>query len=129
MEATMTPPKQPLMVNGTCIDMCMKCAQVCEECFNLCLQEADAKQRIDCIKSLQDCADICVTAARFMARGSGNIEKICCLCSLICESCATECDMFKDQHCHVCADTCRQCAAECKNMENNISGMQNNNPQ
>ncbi|HEX2927300.1 MAG TPA: four-helix bundle copper-binding protein, partial [Ruminiclostridium sp.] len=36
----------------------------------------------------------------------------------ICTKCASECGMFKDQHCKTCADTCRQCADECRKMVN-----------
>jgi hypothetical protein len=122
MQATMNVPVVSLMPNGNpyqnCIDACAKCAQVCQECFNLCLQEADVKCRINCIKTLQDCAEICSTAACFMSRGSGSIKEVCSLCSSICDKCAIECGMFKDKHCQACADTCRQCATECMNMSN-----------
>ena len=78
MEATMNMPALSLMQNGhpyqTCIDACAKCAQICEECFNMCLQEADVRTRMNCIKALQDCAEICGTSAGFMSRGSGSIK-------------------------------------------------------
>lgn len=111
-----------LMKNGNphqvCIDACAKCAQICGECFNLCLLEKDVKERTNCIKTLQDCAEICTTAACFMSRESGSIKEVCSLCAEVCERCATECDMFQDQHCKTCADTCRQCANECRHMAN-----------
>lgn len=122
MIATMNKPVISLMQGGnpnqTCIDACAKCAQICEECFNMCLQEADVKARGNCIKTLQDCAEICTTSACFMSRQSGSIKEVCTLCADICEKCANECAMFKDQHCQSCADTCRQCANECRNMAN-----------
>ncbi|WP_407929269.1 four-helix bundle copper-binding protein [Clostridium hydrogenum] len=38
------------------------------------------------------------------------------VCSIVCDKCATECSVFQDQHCKVCADTCRQCSNECRTM-------------
>lgn len=102
--------------NQLCIDMCAKCAQICEECFNLCLQEADVNARMNCIKTLQDCAEICSTAACYMSRGSGNIKDLCRLCATICDKCAAECNMFNDPHCQTCAATCKACAEECRKM-------------
>lgn len=90
--------------------------EICQECLNLCLQEADVKDRRSCIESLQDCSEICSTSACFMARGSINTKDICTLCASICKKCATECNMFKEQHCKTCADTCNQCATECEKM-------------
>jgi hypothetical protein len=84
----------------------------------MCLQEADVKARTNCMKTLQDCAEICSTAAHYVSRQSGSLNEICNLCADICTKCASECDMFKDQHCKTCADTCRQCADECRKMVN-----------
>ncbi len=89
MPATMTKIPVSLMPNGhphqSCIDACSKCAQICEECFNMCLQEVDVKARANCIKTLQDCAEICSTAACYMSRGSGSIKEICNVCATICD--------------------------------------------
>ena len=81
MQATMNMPVTSLISGGnpmqSCIDSCTKCAQICEECFNLCLQEADVKARMNCIKTLQDCAEICYTSASYISRSSGSIKEIC----------------------------------------------------
>lgn len=78
-------PAMSLMPNGnphqSCIDACLKCAQICEECFNMCLQEADVKARTNCMKTLQDCAEICSTAAHYVSRQSGSLKEICNLCA------------------------------------------------
>lgn len=120
MLSTMEKLPTSLIPNGNphqaCIDACGKCAQICEECLNMCLQEADVKARLNCIKSLQDCAEICGVASCFMSRSSGSIKDICNLCATICERCSAECGMFKDQHCKACSDTCLQCATECRKM-------------
>ncbi len=122
MEATMTKSRNSLISEGNpmqaCIDICSKCVQICQECINLCLQEGNVRERMYCIKTLQDCAEICSTSACFMSRGSGHIREICTVCAAICESCAKECSTFSDNHCQTCADICRQCASECRSMLN-----------
>lgn len=122
MEANMTSPVNSLISQGnpmqSCIDACSKCVQICQECLNMCLQEDDVRKRMNCIKTLQDCAEICSTTACFMSRGSGNIKHIWNACAIICDQCSSECGIFSDNHCQACADTCRQCADECRNMTN-----------
>jgi hypothetical protein len=99
-----------------CIDECNKCAQACLECMKLCLNEPDVEARRACISMLLECADICKQAVCFMAMDSQYSKDICKLCAIICESCATECGMFKDDHCVKCAEICRLCANECNIM-------------
>lgn len=102
--------------NQPCIDLCMKCSQLCQECITLCLQEPDVGKRANCIKTLQDCSEICSTASCFMSRGSGSIKDICNVCATICDKCAAECNMFTDPHCKACAEVCSECAETCRNM-------------
>lgn len=101
-----------------CIDACKKCAQACDECMTLCLNEADVAARKNCIGVLIDCAAICSLAGCSMARDSQFAKAICNLCATVCDECAKECAMFKDDHCVKCADECRACASECKMMQN-----------
>lgn len=100
----------------TCIDACAKCSQVCNQCFNSCLQEPDARARANCIKTLRLCADVCNIAVEAMTMDHSDAKFICNMCRTICDTCATECTMFKDQHCQQCADVCHQCANECAKM-------------
>jgi len=100
----------------SCIDICVKCTQACEECLTLCLKEQDVAARIKCIQTLQDCIDICCLSAKYMIRNSEHAKHICKECAEICKVCAKECEMFKDEHCQKCAEICRQCAQECMKM-------------
>ncbi|GKU30656.1 hypothetical protein CFB3_27630 [Clostridium folliculivorans] len=34
----------------------------------------------------------------------------CKMCATICDACAKECSIFKDEHCQKCADECRRMA-------------------
>lgn len=99
-----------------CIDACANCLQVCNECFNSCLQEPDARARAKCIKTLRLCADVCSLAVQAMTMDSEEAKAICNLCRSICDACATECFMFKDNHCQNCARVCKQCADACAQM-------------
>jgi len=78
--------------------------------------EEDVAARVKCIKTLQDCIEICCLATKFMIRTSEHAKNICKECAEICEACAKECEMFKDEHCQKCAEICRQCAQECEKM-------------
>lgn len=100
----------------SCIDACEKCAVECEHCATACLQEPDVSARSHCIQLLRDCADICVVATQWMARGSSYANKLCGLCADLCDACGAECAKFKDQHCQSCANECRRCAEECRKM-------------
>jgi hypothetical protein len=99
-----------------CIDACTVCAQACEECFMLCLNEPDVAARKNCISGLVECASICRLAACFMSMDAKHAKELCTVCATICDSCGKECNMFKDDHCTKCAEICKSCAAECRNM-------------
>jgi flagellar motor component MotA len=95
--------------NQTCIDACNKCAQACYECFQACLNEPDVKARKNCISMLVECAMSCQMSTSLMSMQAQSSMEHCKLCATICNKCAKECEMFKEEH-------CQQCAAECENM-------------
>lgn len=99
-----------------CIDLCTKCAQACFECFKACLNEPDVSARKNCIATLVECALMCQQAATQMSIESQSAVELCLLCANICDRCAQECAMFKDDHCQKCAEVCRACANECRMM-------------
>lgn len=99
-----------------CIDACARCAQACYECFDACLNEPDVTARKNCIKSLVECAQMCVMSVANMSSNSKFMKDHCTLCATVCDNCAQECSMFKDDHCQKCATECRTCADECRAM-------------
>ncbi len=99
-----------------CIDACNRCAQACDECMVLCLGEPDVLARKNCIITLTDCASLCKMATCSMSRDSQFAKDICKLCATVCEKCAAECGMFRDNHCTDCANECKHCANECNMM-------------
>ncbi len=72
-----------------------------------------------CVRTNQDCADICETTARVLSRHTGydaNITRsVVQACMAACRSCADECDRHasEHEHCRVCADACRRCEQAC----------------
>jgi len=99
-----------------CIDSCTRCAQVCYECLKMCLNEPDVNARKNCIGMLMECSSICTQSAEFMSMDAQHSKDLCRLCATVCDKCAGECGMFKDEHCVKCADVCRTCANECRAM-------------
>lgn len=75
-----------------------------------------------CIELDRYCADMCRTAATFVARSDEHtiafVNKFCALCVEICDTCAEECEKHShSEHCKNCAEACRACAEECRRME------------
>lgn len=106
---------------NVCIDACNDCAAACEHCATACAHEVDALAQAKCIELDRYCADMCRTAAAFMARSDEHtldfVKKFCKLCEEICTSCAIECEKHSHiDHCKKCAEACRKCAVECANM-------------
>lgn len=102
-----------------CISNCMTCHAVCLETITHCLQMGGEHASPNHIKLLQDCAQICITSADFMLRGSQFHGQTCAVCAAICEACARECERMADggsDFMQRCADACRRCAESCRRM-------------
>ena len=111
---------------AACIDACYDCAKECDHCATACLKEDDVKMMAKCIETDMYCADICRTAATFMARGDMFSSEICGLCAEICDACAEECEKHEADHCKRCAEACRRCADECRKMAKSTAGHMHN---
>ena len=102
----------------TCIDACNRSEQACYECFKACLNEPDVNARKICISILVECAQMCQMSSAMMSMNGQFMKEHCKLCATICDKCAQECEMFKDDHCTKCAAECKKCANECRSMSN-----------
>lgn len=103
-----------------CIEACATCAAVCEQAERYGLEKGREHAAAPHIGLLQDCIEICNTAARFMLRRSARHAITCRTCAEICEACAADCDKFADDPVmRQCADACRACAATCRDMAGN----------
>ena len=100
--------------NRGLIDVLAKCAAECNHCATACLSEKDVKMLERCIKLDLDCAEICLLAISFIARGSEHAQHILNECAEICEACAKECMKHSHMdHCRKCAEICKRCAELC----------------
>jgi len=99
-----------------CISDCHECASVCAEAIRHCLELGGEHAAPDHIAALLDCAEICVTTANYMSRGSAMSARICELCAEACERCAEACERFDDEVMRRCAEICRRTAESCRRM-------------
>lgn len=99
----------------SCIDECLRCHTVClADAINHCLQMGGAHAAPDHIRIMLDCAQICATAADFMARGSAYHAQVCRVCAEICAACAASCEAVGSMD--DCVAACRACEAGCRRM-------------
>ncbi len=107
-----------------CIEECVSCAQACTACADACLSESDDQLAMlrKCIRTDEDCADICAVTARVLSRHTGydaNVARTVLLaCVTVCGTCAEECEQHasRHEHCRVCAEACRRCGQACQEM-------------
>ena len=100
-----------------CIQECLSCHAVCVATTVHCLQKGDKHADPTHIRELADCAQIFVTSADFMLRGSQLHTRTCAVCTEACARCAQSCEqMVDDQIMQQCALACRRCEASCREM-------------
>jgi hypothetical protein len=101
-----------------CIQLCQDCHALCTELIGHCLELGGRHAAPDHVRLLMDCAQMCTTAADYMARGSSLHDRTCDLCSEICRLCAESCEQIQgdDQLVKQCAEMCRRCAESCERM-------------
>lgn len=103
-----------------CLDACTTCAQTCTHMlFQHCISAGGDHAKPDHIRLMADCANICLTAAAFMTRGSPLQAKVCAVCAEICTACAESCrslDGMQD-----CVAACERCADACRSMARHVA--------
>jgi hypothetical protein len=100
-----------------CIEECTTCHEVCLATVAHCLEAGGEHAEAAHVRLLLDCAQICVTSADFMLRGSELHGETCGACAVVCERCAESCERFADDEVmSACADVCRRCAESCRRM-------------
>ncbi len=104
----------------SCIETCQTCHITClQMAATHCLEMGDAHAEPQHMRLMLDCAQICATAADFMARGSAHHTHICRECAEICRACAASCDALEGME--ECAAICRRCAESCDAMANEMA--------
>lgn len=100
-----------------CIQNCSDCHRSCEATGAYCTQMGGKHAQPDHLRLLRDCAQICVTSADFMLRGSELHPRVCGVCAETCQRCAESCEQFGgDTQMQECAQVCRRCAESCRQM-------------
>lgn len=98
-----------------CIEDCQSCHVTClSDAIGHCLEEGGRHTEPAHFKLMLDCAEICQTAANFMARGSDHHRHICRECAEICRACAASCQALGGMR--ECVEACLRCAASCEDM-------------
>ena len=107
-------------ITAACVEACFDCVQVCSVCADACLLEDEDMRK--CVRLNLDCADVCDTTGRLLARAShtdaamlrAQVEA----CRLACKACGDECAKHAEhmEHCAVCAEACRRCEQACERM-------------
>ena len=106
-----------------CIEACLACAQACTSCADACLNEDSVAEMRRCIRTDQDCADLCYALARILTRASdgapGLLRAAVAACIEACRSCAEECESHAEmhEHCRICAEACRACERACRALD------------
>jgi len=99
----------------SCIEECLRCHTVClSDAIGHCLEKGGRHTEPVHFKLMLDCAEICQTAANFMARQSDHHRHICRECAEICRACAASCEDVGDME--ACVEACTRCAASCEKM-------------
>jgi hypothetical protein len=105
-------PSSDLLSTGlkSCQDWAGMCLRTMTACLDLTADPTNTRH----VAALQDCADMCETTARFIARRSPHLSLLCRACADLCTLCARECDAIHGDTCAVeCAQACRLCAETC----------------
>jgi hypothetical protein len=100
---------------------CIECEQACIACADACLAEPEVAALRRCIRSNQDCADICGATARVASRFAESNDAVLGAqleaCALACATCVAECRVHaRHEFCQLCADTCQRCEEQCRNI-------------
>jgi hypothetical protein len=98
----------------TCLDCHATCIATIAHCLERGGKHADAAH----IRIMMDCAQICLTCADFMLRGSDHAHHICKECAEICRACEASCRGVADGDAMdlACAEACKACAESCERM-------------
>jgi hypothetical protein len=98
-----------------CIVDCLECYSLCKQAaMNQCLEAGGRHVQPSHFRLMDDCAEICRTAADFMLSGSSFSARLCGLCAEICDACARSCEDLGGMD--DCARACRGCAESCRRM-------------
>jgi hypothetical protein len=122
IESSPVPPQFDAATLAACIDACSDCARACLICADACMAEPKVPDLLGCIRLDNDCADICATTGRLVARqyaiDPALLQAMVQTCISATKLCAEECGSHAEmhEHCRLCAEACRRCEAACREL-------------
>jgi hypothetical protein len=106
-----------VMTAQACIESCWRSHVMCMETERYCLEKSGVHVMPAHMALLADCAEMCEKTANSLLRRSSKHAAVCIACAELCDTCAQECEAFKDdERMLLCARTCRDCAKHCRDM-------------
>lgn len=103
-----------------CAKQCGDCMRECEGCSTYCANQAAGgkKEFLKAMALCQDCADVCCSSTKILARFGPMSLASCESCAKSCDTCADGCEKMGagDKNLARCAKACRDCAKECRTM-------------
>ncbi|MBS7789359.1 four-helix bundle copper-binding protein [Roseococcus sp. SDR] len=98
--------------------ICLDCHATCVATIAHCLEHGGKHADAAHIRIMMDCAQICLTCADFMLRGSDHAHHLCKECAEICRACEASCRAVADGDAMdlTCAEACKACAESCSRM-------------
>ncbi len=102
-----------------CAEACSRCQKECDVCAHYCIKlvAEGKKDHVRTLRTCQDCANVCATAAQIVARQGPFAGLICRACAEACARCGKACEQFSDDpHMRRCAEECRRCEHACREM-------------
>jgi hypothetical protein len=112
---TMIHQRMTNQVMEECIGACEQCHRTClQMAMTYCLATGGEHVQPEHFRLMMSCAEICQTAANFMASGSEFHNRVCGVCAEICEACARSCGQIRGMD--DCVAACKRCAESCRKM-------------
>jgi len=101
-----------------CAKACNDCQRICDACARHCthLVAEGKKEHVKTLRTCQDCASFCATAAQIVSRGGPFADLICKGCAEACNRCGKACKEHSDDMMQKCAEECARCEKACQEM-------------
>lgn len=97
------------MASRSCIDSCLECHRACLQTV---ASAGSAGPHAEHLLLMVNCAELCLTTARFMMTSPGLDKVLAQACATVCMACAEQCDQHEGMRASAAA--CRHCATHCK---------------
>lgn len=98
-----------------CARQCRVAEKDCVQAMTFCLEKGGKYSRLEIIRALLDCAEMCQTCANALDRDSEIADRECGICAEACEKCAEALEKLgAEPPIQACAKACRRCSDECR---------------